>query len=153
MYYTAKIRTNPPPQGAHPGVLAEPLVQVLSVAPRCPDGGVPSPSTPMLADTVSEAVDVSTVQILLQLALKKKEEEKAAKVVSEKALVLLEAKEAKKREAKEAWSKLTAGFGVSDAERDLATWYVTSGFAFPSSSSSKRKRKKRRMRRIRRCGQ
>ena len=69
MHYTAKFRTHPPPQGAHPGVLVEPAVQGLSVAPRCPDAGVPLLSAPFLADTVADTVDQSTVKFLLQAAL------------------------------------------------------------------------------------
>ena len=89
--YTAKIRTKPPPHGAHPGVLAEPVVQVWSAAPRCPDAGVPLLSAPLLADTVADAVDQSAVTFLLQAALLKKKEEE------DEEMRQLEAKEKEKQ--------------------------------------------------------
>ena len=132
-------------QGTRPGVLPDPGPQWRAVTVGYVAAPVPHLAPLALAAEVDEALDALALQFLIQRGLEDKLKEERAMAAEEVALVVVEKmQEGRKKEAKEAWSKLTAGFRVSDAERDLATWCVTSGFAFPSSSSSSRKRKKKR---------
>ena len=136
-----------PPPGTRPGVLPDPGPQWGAVTVGYVAAPVPHLAPPALTAEVDEALDAIALQFLIQRGLEDKLKEERAKAAEEVAVVAVaKMQEERKKEAKKAWSKLTAGFRVSDAERDLAA----SGFAFPSSSSSSRKRKKKRKKRTRR---
>ena len=78
----------PPLPGEHPGVLKEPEVQGLPVAPPRPgSGAAPGLALPSLAGASGEDMDASSLAVLLRLSLAaQKEEEKAAKAAEEKAM-------------------------------------------------------------------
>ena len=121
--------------GSRPAPLAEIAEpQGLSVAPRCPDAGVPLLSVPLLAG--GDGLDNTSVRWLLKAALKKKEEEEEERKVQER----------KERVMQDIHRKIHANEDVSEAE--WAAWRTWHGLGSSSSGGQKRKRKKRRKRKL-----
>ena len=138
-------QTTPPP-GMRPGRLAEPVPQGFwPGAPRQPGSGVPSLSTPVLADTTVDGVDAGALAFLTGQAVEdaRKAEEAKAKEEEEVVAARLEAIEPG------VWQRATDADGRTNFWHRLSRrvrWTLPAG----ASCGGKAKRKKKRRKRTRR---
>ena len=132
-----------------PGVLKEPEVQGSLVAPLHPGSGAPPGlALPSLTGASGEAVDASSLAVLLQFSLGAQEEEEARRKVKEPE----EAKAKEERKAKYKAKMQVINRRVSDGTAtpaEEAAWRRWIGIEQSSSSTSNARRRKRKKKRKR----
>ena len=132
----ASRRQKAPPPGMHPGVLKEPEVQGSLVAPLRPgSGAAPGLALPSLIGASGEAVDASSLAVLLQFSLGAEEEE---------------AKEERKAKYKAKMQvinrRVSDGTATPAQEAAWRRWISIEQSSSSTSNAQRRKRKKKKRR-------